>query len=125
MPSVSATSSARSVSSSPASASPAASGGALEALPEGGEVFRLVGAGARRELGEQRLEAGSELKRRFPRTALIEVGARSQEQRFAGVDRLATGEHGRDALLWPQGLRTVPAAPGQGNLHGLLPAPFG
>ncbi len=98
-------------------------GGALAALLESGEVLRLVGPRAPRELGEQRVEAGPELKRRLPGMALVEVGARSQEQRLADVDRLPTGEHRRQALLRAQRLGAALAAPGLGDLHGLLPAP--
>ena len=123
MPSVSATSSARLADSSPASASWAAWRMLSRRSRRVGEVARLVTLGAlRRELGEQRLEAGAELKRRLPGTALVEVGPGSQQQRLADVDPLATGEHGRQTLLGAKRLGAAPSSLRIGDLDGLLPA---
>ena len=50
---------------------------------------------APRQLGQQSLEADSELQRRLAVAAGVEVGTSAQQQGLAGVDLLAASEHRR------------------------------
>ena len=64
------------------------------------------------QLDQQRLQPDSQLQRRLAVAAGVEVGAGAQQERLAGVEPLATAEHGGDPFLRAQVFLAPPAARG-------------
>ena len=84
--------------------------GGVAAGVEGRQIVLLVGAGASRAARPAAPRARRAAEAPPRGSSRVEVGAGSQQQRLADVDRLAAGEHRGEPLLRAQGLG-APLAP--------------
>jgi hypothetical protein len=76
----------------------------LGLVAQGVDVLGLLAGGSWAELCHGRGEGGLQLKRGLAGPAAVEVEPGAQDEGLTGVEALAAGENGGEALLWMEGL---------------------